>query len=135
MSEAQKQKNPYRSTMLYILVGLVAGVALTGVAVVTAMPKMMIVTQESRLGFDETVAALEQAIPAQGWVVSTVSDMNKSMAKQGVEFGPRVKLVKLCKRPTRLDVDAVYPRGLGRRRWKSISVEDEHALDGENVRR
>ena len=97
MSEAQKQKNPYRSTMLYILVGLVAGVALTGVAVVTAMPKMMIVTQESRLGFDETVAALEQAIPAQGWVVSTVSDMNKSMAKQGVEFGQRVKLVKLCK--------------------------------------
>jgi len=103
MSEAQvhenqhKEKKTYRPTLLYVLIGLIAGALLTGAAVVTAMPKMMIVTHESQLGFDETVAALEKAIPAQGWVVSTVSDMNKSMAKHGVEFGPRVKLVKLCK--------------------------------------
>ena len=94
---AQKQERTHRPTLLYVLIGLVIGVVLTGAAIVTAMPKMMIVTQESRLGFDETVAALEQAIPQQGWVVSTVSDMNKSMAKHGVEFEPRVKLVKLCK--------------------------------------
>lgn len=79
------------------VLGLVVGALLCTVVIVGAMPKMMIVTQESQLGFDETVAALEEAIPAQGWVVSTVSDMNKSMAKHGVEFGPRVKLVKLCK--------------------------------------
>lgn len=103
MSETQETvvtKKPgksYRPTLLYVLIGLIAGAVLTGAAVVTAMPKMMIVTQESQLGFDETVAALEQAIPKHGWVVSTVSDMNKSMAKHGVEFAPRVKLVKLCK--------------------------------------
>jgi uncharacterized protein (DUF302 family) len=79
------------------LVGVVAGAVLCGVAMVSAMPRMMIVTQESRLDFDETVAALEEAIPAHGWVISTVGDMNQSMAKHGVEFGPRVKLVKLCK--------------------------------------
>jgi uncharacterized protein (DUF302 family) len=83
--------------LIGVLIGVAAGALLCGAAVVTAMPRMMIVTQESRLCFDETVAALEEAIPAQGWVVSTVSDMNKSMAKHGVEFGPRVKLVKLCK--------------------------------------
>ncbi len=94
---AQKQEKTHRPALLYVSIGLVTGVILTGAAIVTAMPKMMIVTQESRLGFDETVAALEQAIPQQGWVVSTVSDMNKSMAKHGVEFAPRVKLVKLCK--------------------------------------
>jgi len=77
--------------------GLVVGALFCAIAIVGVMPKMMIVTQESQLGFDETVAALEEAIPAQGWVVSTVSDMNKSMARHGVEFGPRVKLVKLCK--------------------------------------
>lgn len=93
----QKAKKSHGSSVLLIVVGLVAGAVLTGVGIVTAMPKMMIVTHESRLGFDETVAALEKAIPAQGWVVSTVSDMNKSMAKHGVDFGPRVKLVKLCK--------------------------------------
>jgi len=61
------------------------------------MPSLMIVTHESELGFDETVSALEKSIVDKGWVVSAVSDMNQSMARHGVEFGPRVKLVKLCK--------------------------------------
>ena len=86
-----------RGLLIGGLVGVAVGVVLCGTAVVWAMPRMMIVTQESQLGFEETVAALEKKIPEHGWVVSTVSDMNKSMAKHGVEFGPRVKLVKLCK--------------------------------------
>ncbi len=86
-----------KGSLIGVLVGVVSGAVLCGVAMVSAMPKMMIVTQESRLGFDETVAALEEAIPAHGWVISTVGDMNQSMARHGVEFGPRVKLVKLCK--------------------------------------
>jgi uncharacterized protein (DUF302 family) len=97
-SQFHESKSPIRKPLLVgLLLGVAAGAVLCGAAVVTAMPRMMIVTQESRLGFDETVAALEEAIPARGWVVSTVADMNKSMAKHGVEFGPRVKLVKLCK--------------------------------------
>jgi len=79
------------------LVGLAAGAALCGLVIFTTMPSLMIVTHESKLGFDETVSALEKSIAAKGWVVSGVSDMNQSMAKHGVEFGPRVKLVKLCK--------------------------------------
>jgi len=58
---------------------------------------MMIAAHESELGFGETVASLEKSIVDNGWAVSTVSDMHKSKAKHGVEFGPRVKLVKLCK--------------------------------------
>lgn len=86
-----------RSWMVAGMIGIMVGALLCGSAIVVAMPRMMIVTQESRLDFEETVAALERAIPARGWVVSTVMDMNQSMAKHGVEFGPRVKLVKLCK--------------------------------------
>jgi uncharacterized protein (DUF302 family) len=103
MSESQEatttkiDKKSYRLSFLYVLIGLAAGALLTGAAVVTAMPRMMIVTQESQLGFDETVAALETGISEHGWVVSRVMDMNKSMAKHDVAFGPRVKLVKLCK--------------------------------------
>jgi len=74
----------------------VAGAALCGVIVWVLMPSMMILTKQSKLGFDETVAALQKNIEANGWVVSRVADMNKSMAKHGVEFEPRVKLVKLC---------------------------------------
>jgi len=81
-------------------VGLVIGFLLCGVTVFAAMPSLMIVTRESKLGFDETVAALEKRIPEHGWVVSggKAIDMNKAMAEHGgVSFKPRVKLVKLCK--------------------------------------
>ena len=79
------------------VIGLMVGVILCSVSIVVMMPSMMIVTKECSLGFDETVSALEESIVENGWVVSTITDMNKSMAKHGVEFAPRVKLVKLCK--------------------------------------
>jgi len=81
------------------IVGLVVGLLLCGVTVFAAMPSLMIVTRESILGFDETVAALEKRIPEHGWTISggKAIDMNKAMAKHGVTFKPRVKLVKLCK--------------------------------------
>jgi uncharacterized protein (DUF302 family) len=81
------------------IVGVVIGFLLCGVIVFTAMPSMMIVTKECKLGLDETVAALEKRIPEHGWVISGGQpiDMNKSMAKNGVTFKPRVKLIKLCK--------------------------------------
>lgn len=100
MSEREMEKVKTRGGRSWMVaggIGILVGALLCGSAIVIAMPRMMIVTQESRLGFDETVAALERAIPARGWVVSTVMDMNQSLAKHGVEFGPRVKLVKLCK--------------------------------------
>ena len=80
------------------VVGIMIGFVLCGIVVFTAMPSLMVVTRECKLGFDETVAALEKRIPEHGWVVSGGQpiDMNKSMAKHGVTFKPRVKLVKLC---------------------------------------
>ena len=78
-------------------VGFIVGAALCGVIIWISMPFIMILTKESKLGFDETVAALEKNIEANDWTVSGTIDMNKSMAKHGVEFKPRVKLVKLCK--------------------------------------
>jgi uncharacterized protein (DUF302 family) len=99
MSEPrQKATKPYdrKSLLAGGLVGALAGAALCGLVIFRTMPSLMIVTHESELGFDETVAALEKSIQQQGWVVSSVMDMNKSMAKHGVEFEPRVKLVKLC---------------------------------------
>jgi len=80
------------------LIGVVVGFVLCGVIMFTAMPSMMIVTKECVLGFDETVAALEKRIPEHGWILSDgkARDLNKSLSKHGVHFGPRVKLVKLC---------------------------------------
>jgi uncharacterized protein (DUF302 family) len=88
-----------RKTWALGIVGFVLGFLLCGIIVFATMPSMMIVTQESKLGFDETIAALQKRIPEHGWVISggQPMDMNKSMAMHGVNFGPRVKLIKLCK--------------------------------------
>ena len=103
MSEAKnkmKAKKSNRNIWISGIVGLVIGFLLCGGIAFAAMPSLMIVTRESKLGFDETVAALEKRIPEHGWVVSggRAIDMNKAMADHGgVTFKPRVKLVKLCK--------------------------------------
>ncbi|MFA5784550.1 MAG: DUF302 domain-containing protein, partial [Phycisphaerae bacterium] len=81
---------------LGVLVGGIIGFILCGVIIFAAMPSMMIITAESNLGFDETVAALQERITQNGWVVSGVTNMNQSMAKHGIEFEPRVSIVKLC---------------------------------------
>ena len=102
MSEAKNEAATAKSNRgIWIsgIVGLAIGFALCGITVSRAMPSLMIVTRESKLGFDETVAALEKRIPEHGWVVSGGEpiDMNKAMAKHGVAFEPRIKIVKLCK--------------------------------------
>jgi len=86
-----------RGGMGAFLAGLLLGAALAGVLVLKTIPSAMIVTSPSSLGFDETVATLEKTTTDQGWVVSAVMDLNKSLAAGGVAFEPRVKLIKLCK--------------------------------------
>lgn len=102
-NEADKQEHssascrPLRSRgLLGLLVGMLLGIALTAGAVWLVMPGLMVVEHESKLDFDATVAALEKAVKAEGWVVSGVADMQKSLAKHGVTFPRRVKVVKLC---------------------------------------
>jgi uncharacterized protein (DUF302 family) len=97
MSENKSKKTVSKGKLwLSALIGGVVGFLLCGVVMFMVMPSMMIVTKESELGFDETTAALEERIPQNGWVVSDIMDMNKSMEKHGVVLEPRVKIIKLC---------------------------------------
>jgi uncharacterized protein (DUF302 family) len=80
-----------------VVAAFVVGMLVSAGVMWMVMPSLMIEVSEAKGGFDETVAALEAAIAERGWVVAGVRDMNKSLAKQGVEFSPRVKLVDLCK--------------------------------------
>jgi uncharacterized protein (DUF302 family) len=100
MSEVQENnqsRKSDRNTWIGLAAGFAAGALVCGIVMFTVMPSLMIVTEESSLGFDETVAALEKSIEKNGWAVSRVANMNNAMAKHGVEFEPRVTLVKLCK--------------------------------------
>ena len=99
MTETQDKREiaNWKKPAGWAAVGFTAGVLLTVIVGWSIMPGMMIVTEESRLNVDDTVALIEKAVVEQGWVVSGTTDMNRSLAKHGVEFGPRVKVVKLCK--------------------------------------
>ncbi len=96
-SQPVMQQFDRKTVWVAAVIGALVGAAFCSIILFSVMPSMMIVTHESPHGFDETVAALEDSIVENGWVVSAVMDLNKSMAKHGVELEPRVKVVKLCK--------------------------------------
>ncbi|OOZ13577.1 hypothetical protein BOW35_10205 [Solemya velum gill symbiont] len=80
-----------------LIVGVIIGFLLMGVAVWFSMPPMMINIHKSTQGFDETVAAVESAVAAQpGWKVAKVFDIQKNITDAGHEGMARVKIVTLC---------------------------------------
>jgi uncharacterized protein (DUF302 family) len=78
------------------VLGLVAGVALAGVAMVQAMPRLMLQERASALGVEETVQLITQRVTAAGWVVSSVMPLDQSVRKHGGADLPPVRLVNIC---------------------------------------
>ena len=99
-SEAECQARlRYSHHMLWLagIVGAVLGALLCAALIFyVVLPARMILTHESRTGFDETVAALQRSIGDSGWVVTGVTDVCGA-ADPNEMFLPRVKLVSMCK--------------------------------------
>ena len=91
------EKQSGNKKWIYIIAGMAAGAILCVILMASIMPSMMIVTRESKLGFDDTVAKVQERIVEQGWSVKGVSDVKHEINKAGYEFQPRVKIIKLCK--------------------------------------
>jgi len=73
------------------------GIALTALAGWAAMPRMMLTVHQSRYSdVDQTCEELKAAIEAAGWSCPAIRDMNKSMAKHGVQHDRPVRIVELC---------------------------------------
>ena len=89
---------------LPFLGGFALGVLLTSVGVVAGIRSFMIVQYESPKNFEETVKVVEQAIKDHGWASPGTMNLNKSLSKHGVHFGPKVRLVQLCKAPYAAEV-------------------------------
>jgi len=85
-----------RKTLISVIVGVLIGICVTVVAVMSVMPSLMLKTYETTLGYDEMIEALQERVLQAGWVVSGVKEMNQSLAEEGVEFEPRVTLFSLC---------------------------------------
>jgi uncharacterized protein (DUF302 family) len=100
-SENEEQARvQYGRHMLWLsgIVGAVLGAVLCAALIFyVVLPARLILTYESRAGFDETVAALQRSIPDSGWAVSSVTDVCGTAVDPNNSVRPRVTLVSMCK--------------------------------------
>lgn len=90
--------------------GLIIGVTLTGIIIWLSMPKMMLVTHQSRYAtVEETCVQLKNAIEASGWSCPAIRDMNATISQKGVQMDRRVMIVELCKAQYAKDVLSTNP--------------------------
>lgn len=72
------------------------GGGLAAFAAYKAAPSMMIISGETGMTFDESVARLEKSIKDNGWEHAGTSRLSDSIEKKGYVLGRRVAVVKLC---------------------------------------
>lgn len=90
---------------LSFMSGIIIGGLIIAGAMFIMMPKLMIVTHESKFdSVEETCAVLKGAIEANGWVSPAIRDMNLSTEKHGVHMDRQVRIVELCKAQYAKDV-------------------------------
>ncbi|MDD3044434.1 MAG: DUF302 domain-containing protein [Candidatus Delongbacteria bacterium] len=81
---------------ILILTGFILGIILIAVIMFVFFPSMMIETSESSLGYEETIAAIDNNTIDHGWAVLKVWDMKRRMDNAGYEESPRVSIIELC---------------------------------------
>ncbi len=78
-----------------IIIGVVAGLLLGWLITFLSMPKLMFKESESHLGFDATVASVQEQIDARGWKTPFVHDLQATMLKFDHEVAG-VKVFEIC---------------------------------------
>ena len=85
-----------KKSLLTGILGFVLGIIVTAVVVYKVAPGMMILEDESKFAtFEETVETFEQSVKDHDWKISTIHDLQKSMAKFGTDV-MAVKVFELC---------------------------------------
>ncbi len=84
--------------ILALVIGFLAGAVVATLLFVATMRSRMLDVFPSPLGsVEETVAAIEKGIATvEGWNSPATRDLNGMMARNGVQFGPKVRLVEMC---------------------------------------
>ena len=77
------------------IMGIVFGFALGIIFAVVFMPKLMVKEKLSPMGYEETIAHIQNQATNAGWKVSAVMRLDQSLAKEGKEVLPAASL-KIC---------------------------------------
>ncbi len=97
-TEPTGSRNRWAGLIVGLAIGFVVGVGVTALVGWKSMPSMMLNIHESRYqDVDRTCVELKKAIEANGWSCPAIRNMNKAMAKHGVQFDRPVRIVELCK--------------------------------------
>jgi len=95
---------------MFFAAGLIIGIILTGIMAWLSMPKMMLVTHQSRFRtVEETCEQLKTSIEAGGWSCPAIRDMNMTISQKGIQMARRVMIVELCKAQYAKDVLSTNP--------------------------
>ena len=78
------------------LTGLILGAISTLIILYLAAPSILFIERESRLGYNETIAAIHASSSAEGWIIPKQYKLDVSLAKAGYEVLP-VSVIELCK--------------------------------------
>lgn len=78
------------------LTGLVLGSVVTLIILYLAAPSVLFIERESRLGYSETIAAIEESSRAEGWIIPKQYKLDVSLSRAGYEILP-VSVIELCK--------------------------------------
>lgn len=80
-----------------VLLGIVVGMVLMGLIVWKVMPSMMLIKRKSSKNFDETVAAIGDAVKKKkDWKILGVNDFQKNIREGGHGDINRIGSVALC---------------------------------------
>ncbi|MCK5812364.1 MAG: DUF302 domain-containing protein [Clostridiales bacterium] len=81
-----------------ILIGVIAfvlGIVIASTAIIVVAPGAMLLEDESKYEFDETVEVLTASIESHGWKLPAVHDLQKTMIKFGYDV-KKVQIFELC---------------------------------------
>jgi uncharacterized protein (DUF302 family) len=66
------------------------------IAQANLMQQMMFKVYQSKLGFDETVSAVAEAAPINGWQIPDIRDLQKEYQEAGLSDSAKVKIIYFC---------------------------------------
>lgn len=84
-----------KRNILILASGLLAGMVGAAVLFWSLMPRLMLTVHDSKLGFDDTVAAIQSSAEAHGWKCPKVYDVQKTINGSGYDLG-RITILSLC---------------------------------------
>jgi uncharacterized protein (DUF302 family) len=84
-----------KKTVLTGIISFFAGIIITIGFIYALAPSMMLVEDESKYGFEETVKHFETAVEKAGWKMPQVHDLQATMLKHGKDV-KAVKVFELC---------------------------------------